>query len=482
MRPEAHDPRSMAAIFQSCGVPLTKQQIELFRLYHGLLRHHDVELNLTRIHNFTGMVVKLYVDSVLPARMIDPPSPLMDLGSGAGMPGIPLKIMRPDLEIFLAEGRSRRAGFLKEVIEQLGLQGIEVINRNIRPDFEMPFKGVITRALERVDQTLERIEGCLEKNGRVIFMKGPACQPEISLALERFGRRFTLVEDKAYRIGKTSHQRRLLVFQRMDCPRRVLRERAVRRHEVTVITSEQNTRYKGLKRLLTGRGVKKAGKGILAGARPIGETLESLPSICLAWITGNDRDPPPENAPSGMEWVQLADPLFQELDIFGTRGPLLLVEAREPGSWSPEEGFPPGCTLLIPFQDPENTGAVIRSAAAFGVTQVVLLSESANPFHPKALRASGGAALRVNLRQGPSLASLPGGLPMLALSADGRDMTEAVFPSAFGLLAGMEGKGLPPHLRGKAVRIPICPDVESLNAASATAVALYEWRRRGTAC
>jgi 16S rRNA G527 N7-methylase RsmG len=50
-------------------VALTERQIEQFWLYHGLLRHHNTELNLTRIHNFAQMVLKLYVDSALPARL-----------------------------------------------------------------------------------------------------------------------------------------------------------------------------------------------------------------------------------------------------------------------------------------------------------------------------------------------------------------------------------------------------------------------------
>lgn len=468
----------MADVFQRCGVALTQHQVEQLWLYHGLLRQHNTELNLTRIHHFTDMVLKLYVDSVLPAGMIDLPSPLMDLGSGPGMPGIPLKIVRPDLEVFLAEGRARRAGFLREVIDRLGLEGIEVIGRNITSDFERPFGGVITRALEGIDKTLERITGCLEERGRVIFMKGPACQQELAHALERFGRRYALVEDTPYRIGRTRNQRRLLVFERLDAPRRAMADRAVMRHPVVDVTSEKNSRYKALKKLLSGRGIKKAGQALLAGTRPVEETLTALPRSCLAWITSGEQYPPPEKAPPGMEWLQLEDPLFQTLDLFGTKGPLLLVEAPKPEPWSPQEGFPPGCSLLVPFQDPENTGAVIRSAAAFGVAQVILLSESANPFHPKALRASGGAALRVRLRQGPSLAALPTSLPLVAISADGRDITGADFPKAFGLLAGMEGEGLPALWRAKAVRIPMDPAVESLNAAAATAVALYEWRRR----
>ncbi len=137
-----------------------------------------------------------------------------------------------------------------------------------------------------------------------------------------------------------------------------------------------------------------------------------------------------------------------------------------------------GCSLLVPFQDPENVGAVVRSAAAFGAAEVILLAESAHPFHPKALRASGGAALEVVFREGPALSELPEDLPILSLSAEGTPLQSAEFPPAFGLLAGMEGPGLPERWRRRSLRIPIRPEVESLNAAAAVSVALYEWKRR----
>ncbi|MBT8339359.1 MAG: hypothetical protein KJP07_05040, partial [Desulfatitalea sp.] len=62
-------PRTLAAIFERCGMVLTQRQIDQFWLYHGLLRHHNTTLNLTRIHNFTNMVLKLYVDAALPAQL-----------------------------------------------------------------------------------------------------------------------------------------------------------------------------------------------------------------------------------------------------------------------------------------------------------------------------------------------------------------------------------------------------------------------------
>jgi tRNA G18 (ribose-2'-O)-methylase SpoU len=118
---------------------------------------------------------------------------------------------------------------------------------------------------------------------------------------------------------------------------------------------------------------------------------------------------------------------------------------------------------------------ICNSAAAFGARQVILLAESAHPFHPKALRASGGAVMAIRLLQGPSIEELPADPSIVALSTEGTDIRGANFPVSFGLLIGLEGPGLPAMWRRRAHRIPTHAGVESLNAAAAATVALYEW-------
>jgi tRNA G18 (ribose-2'-O)-methylase SpoU len=122
-------------------------------------------------------------------------------------------------------------------------------------------------------------------------------------------------------------------------------------------------------------------------------------------------------------------------------------------------------------------GAVIRTAVAFGAQTVVLLAEAAHPFHPRAIRASGGAVMHANLMQGPSIHELGDDLPIVALSMKGTPVSEFAFPESFALLPGMEGPGLPGKFDQRAVSIPMSGKVESLNAAAAAAVALYVWSR-----
>jgi 16S rRNA (guanine527-N7)-methyltransferase len=468
----------MEALLNTCGINLAASQLKQLWAYHQLLRQHDAKLNLTRIRNFENMVVKLYADSILPALHAPLPSPLLDLGTGPGMPGIPLKIFRPDLHILLAESRQHRTEFLQTAVSALALPGLEVVERGIAPDFHRPVAGVITRAVEPMAATLARVAGCLVKDGMVVFMKGPGCDEELDRAVKQFSSAYLLEADIPYQIPNTVHRRRLVLFRRIVDPIQTgITSVNVTRHRVKQIESESNPIFKNLKKLLGGRGVKKQGNTLVCGPRLVTEVMERSPDRCMAWITPGDRHPPPMNAPCGLEWFQLAPELFQALDTFGTKSPIVLFDCPPPDPWKPETGLPAGCSLLVPFQDPENVGAVIRSAVAFDVDRIILLAQSANPFHPKAVRASAGAVFSARLFQGPSLSELPKDLPVIALSASGSPLSETRFPPCFCLLTGMEGPGLPPEWQADAVAIPMAPEVESLNAAVATAIALYEWRR-----
>src|SRR3954453_8779911 len=116
--------KSLEALLRRCGVNLSPAQYDALWSYHRMLREANAELNLTRIHNFENMVLKHYADSLLVLNFEDLPSPLLDMGSGPGLPGIPLKIARPEVEMILAEPRGARAKFLEEVCARLNLERV----------------------------------------------------------------------------------------------------------------------------------------------------------------------------------------------------------------------------------------------------------------------------------------------------------------------------------------------------------------------
>jgi len=250
--------------------------------------------------------------------------------------------------------------------------------------------------------------------------------------------------------------------------------------EVREIASASNPGVRLVRELRSGRGIRKHGRALVAGSKIAAEVIARCPERVEAWITTTGGDGPPAPLAGRVVWWRLEASLFRELDLFGTRAPLLVVQAPDWPVWSPEAPWPLGCTLFLPFQDPENVGAALRSAAAFGAARAVLLKEAAHPLHPKAVRAAGPSVFELPILQGPSIEALEAGpVPIVPLGLAGPAIDAEPWPARFGLLPGLEGPGLPERWRRDPAirRIPIAPGVESLNAAAAVAVALYEWGR-----
>jgi len=208
---------SLKKWFERSQLHLSEKQVQLIWEYHNLLRKRNADYDLTRIYQFDNMVQKHYVDCVLVAKLLDwnLPSPLLDIGTGAGLPGILLKIACPGTELILSEGRHKRITFLHEVVQTLGLRGIEIYEGKIYPSFSRSVNGVITRALESIPKTLDRVMKCLAPGGRAIFMKGPGCEDELKEALEVFRATYKLSQELSYTIPHSSHHRRLIVFKRL---------------------------------------------------------------------------------------------------------------------------------------------------------------------------------------------------------------------------------------------------------------------------
>jgi tRNA G18 (ribose-2'-O)-methylase SpoU len=244
------------------------------------------------------------------------------------------------------------------------------------------------------------------------------------------------------------------------------------------IISSNNTTFKVLLKLTRGRGVVKYGKALLSGQKQVREVLSDFPDRCSGIIYSERHEIPvlPESLKT--PFYRLSSELFRQIDIYDTGHPVLLIRVDPFSRWT-DASWPSGCTLCIPFQDPANVGAVIRSAAAFGVSRLVILKEAAHPFLPKSIRVAGSNIFRVRMFEGPSINTLNvSNVPLLALSPEGKDIAAFRFPPSFCLVPGLEGPGLPRHLRkATLLSIPMEPGVESLNAALVTGIALYLWRR-----
>jgi 16S rRNA (guanine527-N7)-methyltransferase len=209
----------MRALLERADIRLTPRQLEQLWQFDQLLRRRNQDRDLTRLIEFESVVVKHYIDSMYVGKLIELPSPLVDVGTGAGFPGIPLKIKYPELTLTLAEQRPRRIAFLQESIANLGLKNTTTFKqRVVSRSLTVPMRGVITRAVEPIEKTLLRTSGCTRQGSQIIFMKGPGVDAELVAARKRFEQDYELAVDRAYVLPHSPHARRLLVFRRLNDP------------------------------------------------------------------------------------------------------------------------------------------------------------------------------------------------------------------------------------------------------------------------
>src|SRR5262245_26265877 len=144
------------------------------------------------------------------------------------------------------------------------------------------------------------------------------------------------------------------------------------------IASSQNENFRRWVELLSSRGIKKHSQFLIFGKKLVAEVLKENPSNSLELLTKADHSIP-ESLPSGrFRSFQLANELFEQLDVFGTNSPILVATAPDIPAWESDASIN-DLELLTPVGDPSNLGALLRSAQGFGVRKIVLLKESAHP-------------------------------------------------------------------------------------------------------
>jgi TrmH family RNA methyltransferase len=234
------------------------------------------------------------------------------------------------------------------------------------------------------------------------------------------------------------------------------------------IESPHNDTFKKLLGLTSAKGLKQEALFILSGEKLIREFLHQpklvvrheLVTPRLVSLTRDDS-----------KVIQMGTELFNQIDVLGTHFNLLVLEQPRQETLSAEvmrDYAPRGIEVVIPTGDPGNLGALIRSCEAFGVTRVILTREAAHPFLPKAVKASAGSILRMEMVQGPALAELPD--HCIALDMQGAPLDQFTWPKDGLLLVGEEGPGLAAQFK-QSVKIPT-QNVESLNAVVAASIAL----------
>ncbi len=190
-----------------------EQRHELVRFYMLLMKNQKSQ-NFTRLITLREVAIKHFIDCLMVPRLINLEFPLLDMGTGPGFPGIPLKVHLPEQRIILAEGVQKRVEFLKLVRDELKLKNLDIIGRYVNEDFVYPVQSIITRAVESAEASIANVMMCLNVGGSLVLMKGPNCQKEVAPAIDKWGEYFRLEKNTAYTLPKTSHERTLLVFRK----------------------------------------------------------------------------------------------------------------------------------------------------------------------------------------------------------------------------------------------------------------------------
>ena len=162
------------------GIPFSEDQVVRFLTYLSELKKWNKAYNLSGLKTDREIIIKHFLDSllfirVLPARAVT----VADIGSGAGFPGVPVKIMCPKLKIFLVEPVGKKAIFLRHICSRLSLEGIEIINKRIEEVEMLKVDAAMTRALYSVRDFIEKMKGHINKRGVLILSKGPKLKEEL---------------------------------------------------------------------------------------------------------------------------------------------------------------------------------------------------------------------------------------------------------------------------------------------------------------
>lgn len=172
---------------EKLNLTLTEEQIEKFYNYMNLLIEWNKKINLTAIVEPKGIILKHFIDSLTIEKYIKKGENIIDVGTGAGFPGIPLKIAREDLKITLADSLNKRINFLNEVINKLNLKDIETIhtraeelgkNKKYREKFDI----ATSRAVANMSTLSEYLIPFIKVKGRCICMKSSDIDTELENA------------------------------------------------------------------------------------------------------------------------------------------------------------------------------------------------------------------------------------------------------------------------------------------------------------
>ncbi|MDO5390475.1 MAG: 16S rRNA (guanine(527)-N(7))-methyltransferase RsmG [Eubacteriales bacterium] len=204
------------------GIELTQQQKEQFVRYYEILVEWNQVMNLTAITEFEEVLVKHFVDSLAVSGVmdVDKVDRVIDIGTGAGFPGIPLKIVYPHLEITLLDSLKKRIGFLNEIVDNLGLKKVETIHGRAeeyakQKEYRETYDLCVSRAVANLSTLSEYCLPYVKVQGHFVPYKSGKIEEELNdseKALKILGGRLENVHK--FQLGDTEMGRSLVIIKK----------------------------------------------------------------------------------------------------------------------------------------------------------------------------------------------------------------------------------------------------------------------------
>lgn len=213
------------ARLEKAGLTLSSDQLAQFETYRKLILERNAKIDITAITEDREIDNKHFIDSLSIFRNIEPPSHarVMDMGTGGGFPGIPMKIFDPSMEVTLVDSLKKRIDFLKTVVDELGLEGVRCIHARAEdflqdPEERESFDLVVSRAVAPMPTLVEYCLPGVKIKGVFIAMKGPAGKEEVrkaAHAISLLGGRIETVDEFTW---TEDEYRRTLIQIRKEKP------------------------------------------------------------------------------------------------------------------------------------------------------------------------------------------------------------------------------------------------------------------------
>ncbi|MBC6659928.1 16S rRNA (guanine(527)-N(7))-methyltransferase RsmG, partial [Morganella morganii] len=172
--------QQLSALLRSADIRLTDQQKQQLTGYVEMLHKWNKAYNLTSVRQPEQMLVRHIMDSIVVEPHLTG-SRFIDVGTGPGLPGVPLAIVRPDSHFVLLDSLGKRVRFLKQVQHELGLTNIEPVQSRVEEYQGEPFDGVISRAFASLDDMLSWCHHLpVPETGRFFALKGSVPEEELT--------------------------------------------------------------------------------------------------------------------------------------------------------------------------------------------------------------------------------------------------------------------------------------------------------------